>query len=102
MRAYGQNEFNTAGDLVDTFNRGGDILRLRAYIKGVGDGLQFSNAELAHEKRPLLYCPPPDLPVVDAQYVAIMENYLTNHPKLRDSPPPTVLLIALMDVFPCK
>jgi hypothetical protein len=50
MRAYGQNEFNTAGDLVDTFNRGGDILRLRAYIKGVGDGLQFSNAELAHEK----------------------------------------------------
>jgi len=46
LPAKATEEFKNAGDFVDVYNRGGDIFILRLYIRGVGDGIVFSNAQL--------------------------------------------------------
>jgi hypothetical protein len=96
-----QNEFKTAGGFVDAYQKNNDIL-MRLYIRGIGDGIGVYNAMLADtdgDKR--FYCPPKNVGIVDAQYVAIMSSFLTKYPNTRSQPVYGVLLFALKDAFPC-
>ena len=97
-----QNEFKTAGGFVDAYQRNNDNLYMRLYIRGIGDGLGVYNAMMGDsdgDRR--FFCPPDTMGIVDAQYVAIMSNFLTNYPKTRSQPVNAVLLFALKETFPC-
>jgi hypothetical protein len=39
-------EYETAAEMVDVYSRGGDILPLRLYLRGIGDGISMYNTLL--------------------------------------------------------
>jgi hypothetical protein len=93
------NPFNNAGELVDMYSdRDADHLSLRTFVRGMGDGLMAYKVN--SERR--LYCNPENVPLVDAQYIAIMKGFMKKVPISRSQPPAVVLLFALQDAFPCK
>jgi len=95
------NEFSNAQEFVARYQQGGDLLLLQLYVKGITDGFGFSNGLLANNGQKPLFCPPQSLPLVDAQYVAILANFLKRIPSAGSQPPGAVLLFALQDQFPC-
>jgi hypothetical protein len=96
-----QNEFKTAGTFVDTYQKNNNIY-MRLYIRGIGEGIGIYNAMLDQpDGGRKLYCPPGNVGIVDAQYVAIMSSFLTKYPTTRSHPVPAVLLFALKEAFPC-
>jgi hypothetical protein len=101
VHAETPNHFADAKAFIERYNRGGDILLLRMYLKGITDGYGFANAELAYQKKPLLWCQPGTLAVVEAQYVSIMEKFLQKTGNPPTNPPAAVLLLAMQDQFPC-
>ena len=103
LPAYAANEFETAGAMVERYAKGGDdLLLLRLYIRGIGEGVSISNASLETQGRAKLYCPPQSVGLVDAQYVAIMASFLKKVPAAKTAPPSVVLLEALQIAFPCN
>src|SRR5258708_3630259 len=88
---------NNAGELVDTYERDADLVYLRSFVRGIGDGLRAYKAATGRR----LYCNAENVPLVDAQYIAIMKGFLKKFPKLRSQEPALVLLYALKDAFPC-
>jgi hypothetical protein len=101
VHAETPNQFSNAKAFIERYNRGGDILLLRMYLKGITDGYGFANAELEYQKKPLLWCQPATLGLVEAQYVSIMEKYLQKSGSTANSPPAGVLLLAMEAQFPC-
>jgi hypothetical protein len=95
-----QNEFKTAGAFVDAYHKNQELL-LRIFIRGIGDGLTAYNAaQDAVDGGRKFYCPP-EVGIVDAQYVAIMLSFLTKIPTASSQPVGLVLLFALKEAFPC-
>jgi hypothetical protein len=102
--AHAGNEFSNAADFLKAWDTDNNNLYLRIYIRGVGDGMGFYNTAVGLEGGKPLYCPPEKVGLVDAQYVAIMRNYLTKWPNLKNlkqGPVSGVLIFALKDAFPC-
>src|SRR6185437_11322113 len=79
-------EFETAGEMVDVYQRDGGPLPLRLYLRGLGDGISMYNTLMAEGHR-AVYCPPGNVGIVDAQYAAIMSGFLQKFPKVRSQPP---------------
>jgi Rap1a immunity proteins len=102
LPAYAQTPYDNAGDFVAAYGRQRDNLSLRFYAKGLGDGITIYNAYKDNEGSGQLFCPPEKVGIVEAQYVAIMRDFLAKNPKLRSGPVAVVLLLALRDSFPCK
>ena len=99
--ARADNEFENAGSFVEAYGHG-DNVQMRLYIRGVGDGISIYNALLHTRGSGLAYCPPEKVGLVDAQYVAIMKEFMAKFPKTRTSPVSAVLIYSLQDAFPCK
>ncbi|MBZ5611786.1 MAG: hypothetical protein LAP38_26295 [Acidobacteriia bacterium] len=87
---------------------------LDMYIKGVGDGLVWANAELLGGHRQQLYCSPKDLGLNADNYHQLLESFLPTLTQMvhwpygtlkwksvEDMPVGAVLLTALIHTFPC-
>ena len=73
------------------------------FMRGIGDGISGYNAAMsATDEDRRVYCPPPNVGIVDAQYVAIMSTFLAKYPNTRSQPVSLVLLFALKETFPCE
>ena len=59
-------EYETAGEMVEVYSRGGDILPLRLYLRGIGDGVSMYNTLLQSQGHLAFYCPPEYVGLVDA------------------------------------
>ena len=77
---------------------------MRAYLKGVGDGLLAGNVDLQHYKQPMHFCPPDGVQLNEYDYIEILDLMLKESPNYnRPGNPIAVLLtIGLRRSFPCK
>lgn len=83
------------------------------YLKGIGDGFVWSNVSLNGMHRDRLYCQPEKLGMDAANYDQILESFLPKANQawnalkskewksVEDVPVGFVLLMALIDAFPC-
>jgi hypothetical protein len=94
--------YRSTTDFIKAYDKDNNNIYLRIYLHGVTDGLQTSNAWVENNRGGLVYCPPENVGLVDAQYVEIMKSYLTKFPKNKSGLPAVILLFALKDAFPCK
>jgi hypothetical protein len=94
-------EFESAESFIEWYGKGQDISP-RLLIRGIGEGISAYNALQETRNAEPFYCPPNQLGIVDAQYVAIMRGFLVKYPKTKTQPVAAVLLYALQDAFPCK
>lgn len=67
------------------------------YLSGLSDGLAWMNAKGAGP----LYCPPAKISIMPAQYREILRRKVEADPGLADAHAGYVLLLALVDAFPC-
>jgi hypothetical protein len=74
----------------------------RLFIRGVGEGISIYNTLQETRNAEPFFCPPERLGLVDAQYVAIIKDFLVKFPNTKTQPVAAVLLYALQDAFPCK
>jgi hypothetical protein len=66
------------------------------------NGMAWSNEALQQEHGFRLFCAPEHMAFVDQQVVAIMREFVKNHPERQGAPYGMVLLLALKEAFPCK
>lgn len=67
------------------------------YLSGLTDGLAWTNAKGTAP----LYCPPPSVSIVPAQYREILRRKVESDTSLAGAPAGYVLLRGLIDTFPC-
>jgi len=80
--------------------KGGDPID-SLFVLGLVVGMGSANAYLSASGKPPLYCQPEKLAITAKQAGDILERYVKKTPD-KDLPVDTVLLYALIDVFPCK
>ena len=88
----------TAQQVVD----GKDREAIKVYAKGVGTGILASNTYLTHIRQNEMFCLPPGLTLTPEQYISSIEELLKRRPHAATEPAPVVMVIALIDMFPCK
>ncbi|MEN6509790.1 MAG: hypothetical protein ABFD63_13580 [Smithella sp.] len=76
----------------------------RLYLKGVGEGLEWANEELAARGSKALYCKPQKEVVDLEQYSEILNREVTENARelIDDMPVGLILLNGLIKSFPCK
>jgi hypothetical protein len=88
----------------------GDIkesVAFKTYISGVAEGIRWSNVAVQSFKHdtPFL-CPPAKLALTQDNYIQILDDYITKHDVKslfgEDGPLEFILLMALLEVFPCQ
>lgn len=78
----------------------------KSYMRGVGVGYGWANAELATRGHPRLFCTPAKLALYEQNYLDILDRYLAV--RLREGRNPETILLeplllkALQDAFPCE
>ena len=74
------------------------------YLKGVGEGLEWANEELAARGSKALYCKPQKEVVDLEQYSEILNREVTENARelIDDMPVGLILLNGLIKSFPCK
>ena len=72
------------------------------YVVGLLGGIGAANAYLVSRGNPPLYCQPENLAITANQAGDIIERYVKKIPGNKNTSMDTVLLHALIDVFPCK
>jgi hypothetical protein len=94
----------TVPDYVAAKRDGAGWNAMRAYLKGVGDGLLAGNVDLQHYKQPMHFCPPDNVQLNEYDYVEILDRMLKDSPNYnRPGNPIAVLLtIGLRRSFPCR
>ena len=102
--AYAEkNYFANAGDFIEAYNdHTKDNLLQRMFIRGIGEGIMALSAFVNEGGGKPVYCPPPNVGLVDAQYVAIMTDHIAKYPSIKDKPVSLVLVSALEEAFPCR
>ncbi len=82
----------------------GDILRRPLapygtdYLSGLTDGIEWVNAKKGGAP---LFCPPGSLAITPAQYADILRRKVASDPALANAHAGYVMLLALVDAFPC-
>jgi hypothetical protein len=71
-------------------------------IMGNYGGLTWSNAYLASNHRPLIYCQPLNLTLTAPQLIDMLQHKVNEDSDLKNGPVGAVLLQALLEKFPCK
>jgi hypothetical protein len=94
----------TVPDYVATKRDGANWNAMRAYLKGVGDGLLAGNVDLQHYKQPMHFCPPEHVQLNEWDYVKILDQMLKDSPNYNraGNPVAVLLTIGLRRAFPCK
>jgi hypothetical protein len=100
LPAYAET-FNDTERFIAWYGNGQDVAP-RLFIRGVGEGISIYNTLQATRNAEPFFCPPERLGLVDAQYVAIIKDFLVKFPNTKTQPVAAVLLYALQDAFPCK
>lgn len=75
------------------------------YLKGVYEGLAWANSELSSSRkiRPI-FCTPDKLAINSENVIQTLDNYISAHRGLVEPNDEVelVLMMAMMDAFPCK
>jgi hypothetical protein len=77
----------------------------KVYLNGLGDAYKFSNIKLRADHKPPFYCPPPTLVIEVENLVDILDREfarISDSKDKDDAPVSMVLLVGLMNTFPCK
>ena len=79
-------------------------VEFKLYLKGVGEGLEWANEELAARGSKALYCKPQKEVVDLEQYSEILNREVTENARelIDDMPVGLILLNGLIKSFPCK
>ena len=79
-------------------------VEFKLYLKGVGEGFQWANEELAARGSRALYCKPQKEVMGVDEYTEILKREVTeNAAELHDDMPMGLILLnGLMKRFPCK
>jgi len=72
------------------------------YVAGVGAGIARANGMVKIKDGVGLYCPPDKLVMIADQYVAMLRKFVATIPGMEQHDMGTILLIALMETFPCE
>jgi hypothetical protein len=72
----------------------------KAYIDGAVAALVAADGLLIATNRGRFYCQPTKLGLTESQAISILQGYIDRHPV--NDPLGIVLLVALMDTFPCS
>ena len=95
----------TLGEYATARRAPGGSRDLGIYIAGSAHALQGMNGVMKHQGQRQLYCEPANLVLNPNNYQEVMENYLTRNPQVASNPSYSValvMLIAMMDAFPCR
>ena len=101
MSALGSAETfaqSTAGQVIELK----EMPFVKAYVRGLGQGISWMNAGSAVKLGKQLFCPPPNLPITDDQYMAILEEHVRFDGTYAKEPAGLVLLVGLERTFPCR
>jgi hypothetical protein len=90
----------SAIELIELFRKG-DV-RTDFYLRGLGNGLSWANAELRTEGKTALFCPPDSTALTVNQEVDIMARHIERIPANGKIAAGGVLLFALQEAFPCS
>jgi hypothetical protein len=85
--------------ILDRYERGDPAGRY--YLIGIGTGLSWANANLFRDHKPRLFCVPEKVTLAPEQELDILKRYVQRNPNLADKQVGAVLLLALIDAFPC-
>lgn len=72
-----------------------------AGLRGIADGIEWSNIRLQSNGQKKLYCPPEKLAMTVDQYRSIFVRYVKENPSEGQFPAGLVMLEALVETFPC-
>ncbi len=81
---------------------------VKVFVNGVSEGFLIANAELAGQKRPLLYCQPDSFALNADNLLAILNDAMkkieenTHTPLTDDMQIEAILLVGMQHTFPCK
>ena len=89
----------TVRAILDRYERGDPAGRY--YLIGIGTGLSWANANLFRDHKPRLFCVPEKVTLAPEQELDILKRYVQRNPNLADKQVGAVLLLALIDAFPC-
>lgn len=70
-------------------------------LRGIADGIEWSNTRLKTNGQKQLYCPPEKLAMTVDQYRSIFVRYVKENPSEGKFPAGLVMLEALVETFPC-
>lgn len=97
---------DTIDDVLSAYDKG-SFLKKRELIKRIGNlglGMEKVNRALESQGRRRLFCPPPEPALTNGHYFDIVKRKVGFHPKLGPLPEneaATVLMDALMEIYPC-
>ena len=84
-----------------------DTAILELYVKGLGDGIMWSNIEVKVDGKPF-YCPPAKLVPTTENYMDILNRQISKaagiltQAKLEEMPVVLLLIRGLKETFPCE
>lgn len=81
-------------------NNSGRIITDREYLEGFKNGLCQGTIMSANEIYARDNCPMPELPMI--KNVALVKQYLKDHPKLQETSALTAVLSVYESYFPCR
>ncbi len=81
---------------------GSDEQVIQAFLQGAGVGIGWANSMLEDRKQMPLYCPPETLALQGDNFIDILNKQVEADKTFLNIPLGAVLLIGLMNTFPCK
>ena len=93
----------SAGKFLDDYSSA-DLAIRRQYESFLAlneNGMGWSNAELSARHQPMLYCQPGSLALTGGQLADMLAREVEKAPYLRAEPCGEVILLTLIDTFPC-
>ena len=97
---------NAFGITIDEYNKRKTEKEIssydQVYVTGIGIGFFWANVELGTNKKPLLYCQPPELKLGMQNYLEILDDEAKKAPHTGESEIGLTLLMGLQRVFPCN
>jgi hypothetical protein len=74
---------------------------VRDYMQGLSEGLLAANAASMKIKGSRLYCIPARMPFNPEVGIALIKQYVKDHPEVAEQNPAIVLQISLIELYPC-
>jgi len=93
------------GTIKDVVALSADNKEFAALIIGGGRALESVNIYLDMAKSPMLFCVPKNLAITGDQYIRILSAFIEKNPKVGNLDLNSLgfgLILAMIDVFPCK
>ena len=96
-----------AEDFLDMLNDNSPVTTTNAVIIELAliriySGIQSSNVFIKTRGGKPFFCPPGKFKITKEQAAEFFKRFLNKNPELKRGPASSVMLLAMMDVFPCK